>query len=486
MKFSRRLMLQALAATAAGTAVSRSFATPTPLTTWAPASGWGTFGAPRRVLEIFLRGGASQWGAFWYDATLGAATGDTTLSTVTDWPTITNGIVPPSNFWQGYQLGRAAAPALRYVSNGLGVNRFLGQHMRVIRVRHELLPHEAAIPYTATGTTLGRTHMSGLGAAIWRRADEQEGPLGVRSLVFQSGSESGDDLAARYAAMCGNHGPEFIPPIITLGDPAFYNALPRTNLTTSDALKGFYRDRYEDRLRFTPAGGGAPFVVRSDGFSAYNASLNTALNHHQALHSLLAPYAADLFPDPLTFVPDYHTQSLPRHAVEAAISLLSTTDVRHVAVIDGGVESHYDTHKGAAARTPAFIQNGNIWSTLDALADNLNTILDNGIAVLLHSEFGRIEETANDGTEHHMKGYVNAVISDLITSPGFTGDIDPVIPSRATFAGGALDGLSPTDTHAAVAQLAGIEPWQTDMFDDDQDLASLPGADEAYELLGVL
>lgn len=28
--------------------------------------------------------------------------------------------------------------------------------MRVIRVRHELLPHEAAIPYTATGTTLGR------------------------------------------------------------------------------------------------------------------------------------------------------------------------------------------------------------------------------------------------------------------------------------------------------------------------------------------
>jgi uncharacterized protein (DUF1501 family) len=149
------------------------------------------------------------------------------------------------------------------------------------------------------------------------------------------------------------------------------------------------------------------------------------------------------------------------------------------------VESHYDTHKPAAARTVPFIQNGNLWSTLDALADNLNTILDRKIAVLIHSEFGRSEREANAGTEHYTRGYVNVVVSDLISVPGFVGDIDTTDPSLASYTGGALDGLSSTDVHAAVASIAGIEPWQADMFDGDADRACLPGGNSAGTLLGI-
>ena len=63
MESSRRVFLQALAASTAVAMVagrSGAVANPVPkLTTWTPPGGWGTFGKPRRILEIYLRGGAS-------------------------------------------------------------------------------------------------------------------------------------------------------------------------------------------------------------------------------------------------------------------------------------------------------------------------------------------------------------------------------------------------------------------------------------------
>lgn len=476
MRTSRRILLKSLAAGLATAAISRREAAATgTLATWQPAAGFGALG-PRKVLEVFMRGGASMWGAFWYDPTEGTKTGDTSLSQL-EWEEIrgVTGMPPVLPFSSGW-LGRAAAPVKR--TSGV---RSLSQHMKVIRVRHELLPHEAAIPYTITGTTLGRPHQAGLGAAIWRRAHEQTGAGGIQALILQTGSQSGDNLAARYASATGNHGPEYCPPIITLGDPAFYDALPRTGLTATDSLKAFYRDRYEDRLRFQPTNA----LVRSDGWSAYRASLDTMMSHHAALYNLLAPYSLDLFPDLSTYTPDYHSQSLPRSAIQAAVDMLTTTDLRYAGVIDGGVETDYDTHKALSPHSVPFVQNGNVWSTLDALADNLDTILDSGITVLLHAEFGRIESGGNTGTEHHMRGYTNVVISDLITSPGFVGDIDAANTTYASYSLGARGSLSPTDVRAAVAQLAGIEPWQNDIHLNDVDLACRGSVNVASELLGV-
>jgi hypothetical protein len=174
---------------------------------------------------------------------------------------------------------------------------------------------------------------------------------------------------------------------------------------------------------------GAPSAVRSAGWTAYQASLDTMQQYHDDLYTLLTAYAADLFPNPAITVPDYHTNNLSRNAVKTAIKMLKAPGslLKHVAVVDGGVEADYDTHKPPPAGTIAagrveIVQNGNIWNICDTLANNLNAILDNNIVVLIHSEFGRREETPDDGTEHHMPGYTNVVIGDVITNPGFTGE----------------------------------------------------------------
>lgn len=485
MRLSRRLFLQSGAAAAATLAVRPSWA----LGTCSPTGG------PRKVLEIFLRGGASQFGAFWYDATLGGATGTGDATRNADdpghgvkWNEITSP-TPQTSTWTAATgsptLGRTVSPLFETRLNGFGQQMpKLSDYMRVLRVRHELLPHEAAIPYATTGTTLGRQKQSGLGAAIWRRADEANpGTSAIRSLVFQAGSASGDSLAANYTASFGNHTAARRPPIITLGDPDFFYALERANFTATDPVKYYYRTRYDGWMRYA----GTP--VRSAGFSAYESSLDTMRLHAPALYALLLNYEPTLFP---LVVPATYTDNLTRRAIETAVSLLSagTNDLEHVAVIDGGVEDDYDTHKTPAGRSAATIQNGNLWSVLDELATWSETIIDSQIVVLIHSEFGRKEKGQGlTGTEHHMRGYVNVVISDLITDPDYVGDIGGTDNDEAEYSGGLLPGLSPTDVHAAVAQLAGIDPWDPDMF--DRDLACLPdpapntNPDPASELLGV-
>lgn len=479
MRLSRRLFLQAGAAAAGVLAVRPSWA----LGTCSPSGG------PRKVLEIFLRGGCSQFGAFWYDTTLGNATGTGDTKTEAadpghgvDWIAI-RGATPQAQVWSAAPgsptLGRTTRPLFQ--TSG---THTLSDYMRVIRVRHELLPHEAAIPYATTGTTLGRQKQSGLGAAIWRRADEANpGTSAIRSLVFQAGSDGNDVLAANYLASYGNHTAARRPPIITLGDPDFFYALERASFTASDPFKYYYRTRFDSWMQYQ----GTP--VRSAGFSTYESVLDTMRLHAPSLYTLLLDYEPTLFP---STVPVAYDDNLTRRAIEAAVSLLAdgSNALEHIAVVDGGVEANYDTHGKRAGRSAATIQNGNLWSVLDELATWADTLVDSQIVVLIHSEFGRKEKGQGlDGTEHHMRGYVNVVISDLITSPDFVGTIGGTDNDIAEYSGGQLPGLTPTDVHAAVAQLAGIDPWDPDMF--DRDLSCLPdpapnqNPDPASELLGV-
>jgi hypothetical protein len=483
MKTSRRILLQTLAAGAAAAVARPALAQNADLGLWYPPSSGGAY-TPRKVLEIFLRGAASLYSSFWRDTTLGGAagTGDSTLTTP-EWQAITGGGAPTvHNFGTG-QLGTAAGPLFRLTGG-----RKLADHTRVIRVRHELATHEAGIAYAMTGSTLGRAELSGLGAAIWRRDVENTNPasVGIRSLVFQTGGELYDDQAGLHGAATGVHGAHYRPPVLRLGDDDFYAALPRAVPKLSDDLKKFYRNRYSDLFLYTHPTTGEVFDVRSAGFAAYQASLDAMQAYHLELESMLAPYQALLF-QPLA-TKDTHTSNYTRFAIDSAISLLMdpTHSLQHVAVIDGGVESDYDTHTQADDR---IIQNGNIWNVCDSLADRLDDIIDGQLVVLIHSEFGRKEKGGGtDGTEHHTRGYTNVVISDLVPtlSGGFAGDIGGLANDEAEHAEGSpvTPGLTPTDVHAAVAQLAGIEPWQYGMF--DRDLACLKTADAAAELLEVV
>jgi hypothetical protein len=498
MKPTRRTILKTLAASAAAAfAARRGLASGSnTLSTWTPSLGWGAYGQPRKVLEIFLRGGASFWGSFWYDTALGAETADTTFS---DWASIKDGAAPSVHGWTGVSgpaLGAAAAPLSRATAG-----RRLTQKMRVLRVRHDLLPHELAIPYAATGTTFGRPKMAGLGAALWRRYEEQNpgAPVGPKSLIFQTKNALGDIRAATYLATTGNHGARYRPPVIRMGDSAFYDGLDRSLRAGSDELKRFYGQRYKKRL--IPSGGSDE--VRSLGFEAYNAAGDSLINDYAVLREMLGLEDELLFPpedDPLwgalayadsgglyTSADLYARYNPTRYAIRAALDLLTnpavTVPVQHIAVIDGGVESDYDTHDDTASGK---FHNGNIWNVCDVLAGHLEDIFDNGVAVLIHTEFGRIY-TAGDpgGSDHHTRGYVNVVLSDLV-SKGYEGLVDGPSGEEASHVDATPDhpGLTPTDVHAAVAQLAGIKPWQEDMF--DADLALTGGAPlKSAALLGL-
>jgi uncharacterized protein (DUF1501 family) len=285
------------------------------------------------------------------------------------------------------------------------------------------------------------------------------------------------------------HGAQYRPPVLRLGDDDFYAALARTVPMLGDDLKKFYRNRYSDLFLYEHPQTNEVFDVRSAGFSAYRASLDAMQAYHLELETMLALYEPVLF-QPLAAPKDTHTTNYTRFAIDSAISLLRDPSyaLQHVAVIDGGVQSDYDTHTQADDR---IIQNGNIWNVCDSLALRLDDIIDGRLVVLIHSEFGRKEKGGGtDGTEHHTRGYTNVIISDLVASgalgPGFAGDIGGVANDEAEHVLGSpvTPGLTPTDVHAAVAQLAGIDPWQYGMF--DRDLACLKTADAAAELLGVV
>jgi len=533
---ARRNLLQLLAASATGLVAGRARAELNPnftndvrdvhrydfdlpnggLEPWAPAGVLNY--APCKVLEIFLRGGASPWGSFWYDTVEGGETGDTAL-TDTDWQDLT-GVAPPvpgvphlgafpvTHSWQGGTIGQAAHPLFRTAMrfNGPGVPatyRNLANYMRVVRVGHTLGAHELAIPFATTGSTIGRASQCGLGAAITRRVSEDTGTTatpGVHSLIFQTGRKANDTLASNYLAATGNHGAKYRPPVIPVGDSAFLDALDRTVASgvvgygenVNDTLKGFYRDRYSNRL--VPSGGSSP--VRSIAFSEYSAALDMMMLHAAWLRSVLLPYSGNGLFTPLST--DYNGDNVTRMAIRTGIDLLlGGNGIEHIAVVDGGVVNDYDTHDvaGGDILNAARIHGGGIWNVCNALFGKTNAILDNNILVLIHSEFGREQNGGNDGTEHHTQGYTNIALGPQL-APAFVGAVDsavvaPLAPAAkwtwwsASCPATPREGFGPTDVHAAVAAAAGIDPDQPDMYADHADLACVTLADAPTSVLGI-
>src|SRR5690606_23462371 len=133
----------------------------------------------RSVLEVFLCGGVSQYESFYCVPEHGASDG-------THWHLFANtaalaasldacGIeepmlepFAPDALGQMVHLGPFAAPLRR---------PDLLQRLRVCITRHELAPHEAAIPLVLSGRTLGNPAVAGLGAHVQRHFSELEPEL---------------------------------------------------------------------------------------------------------------------------------------------------------------------------------------------------------------------------------------------------------------------------------------------------------------------
>lgn len=438
-----------------------------------------------KVLEIFLYGGVSPWETFYvrtgvtdpgFDPFFGLGTEISDL----DWSTSCSGVPSPSNDTEPFQSDLVGAvdwgPSTKPLWRSDIFNR-----ARMVVLRHNLEPHEAAIPYALTGHVLGRPNFSGLGAAISHRFANPSHPLPYSYVLMPDGGATvGDNFHGMIST--GTHGGEHRPLLLTIGPSSgnISTQLLRTGMTSqANDLLRFYRASYADKLRTNGV------VARSKGYSAYTAGVDNLLGA-PSLSTLLT--GANLAPATeaacASFLPTPPGSDLNRTAaaIRAGAFLLSQPEAsggaRYVGVIDGGLVqaggAGYDTHGGNTLATGI-----NIWNTCSALASIIDTasppaagkISLNDTMVVIKTEFGRTPDpNGGAGRDHWVHGYVNIILGGPVTTRSIAGGIGfsgaekgharPVVLSPTL----ELGHFTPSEFQAALLLAAGIFPFQPENF----------------------
>jgi len=417
--FSRRSFLQWSAAGASACAV-------------------GLLGGParaalsgRKVLEIFHRGGMDPWRSFFRSLN-------------------NNGLEPD---WTAFAPGSSTTPQVGLNAGTLGrtahplAGTTLVNRLRVMCLKHDLAPHEAAVPFAMTGTRLGRPLYTGFGTAVNATASDT-----LASVVI----DTGDAVSVGAATALGGFGASFRPLVLRMGDEDFAATVERDIASRTNELKRLLKRSFADRL--IPSGANAR--VRSAGFDAYDSALLRLRNSDDIVSlisglDLTAPAATDF------------NQSLPRKAVQAAVDLLAGGTVQYACVIDSGVFTNYDTHNGDVdgGFDAATNQAGNLWGICAKLASLQSELDANQIMVVLNTEFGRLDvDGVTTGSEHWHHGYVNVFMGDTIPSTktlgsiAATGDDHATIDNPADPALNPLTPYSPADVRAVIAGRMGVTP----------------------------
>ncbi|MFT4979298.1 MAG: hypothetical protein ACI8S6_005208, partial [Myxococcota bacterium] len=200
-----------------------------------------------RVLEIFLYGGLGPFESFYAveeHGRSGAYAGEQFHLFADAHETIFGdcGLPPPwltpfanDSAGQLVQLGPLAAPLLARPD--------LLSRMRVLVHRHDIEPHEAAIPYALSGHRLGSPRLAGLGAAVQRHALAHGGGATPHSYVLYPSTEiSTDNL--RAASAPGLHPGAARPLSLRISDDMtdLHRSLQRANI-------GSRRDAYDALVR---------------------------------------------------------------------------------------------------------------------------------------------------------------------------------------------------------------------------------------------
>jgi hypothetical protein len=226
---SRRQFLKAAGRTTAGLALATGWPR---IARANPA--WGdlppgtiTTPADLKVLQIHLLGGVAPFESFYYrdspgrrtrgfDAEIAALVwnagcGTTPVGLETMTPVFGN----DSNGKQ-IKLGPFAKP--------LWNRPDIRDRIRVIVQSHNLLPHEAAIPFALSGLRLGNPNQANLGAAIAHRALAQDAEAGItRTLPYAYGLVSDtagvNSLLTTMMGSVGRHPGSARPLVLKIGPP---------------------------------------------------------------------------------------------------------------------------------------------------------------------------------------------------------------------------------------------------------------------------
>ena len=435
----------------------------------------------KRVLEVFLYGGLSPWETLYFVPEYGqpsdplypyqqfytfGGTGASSVSAAMSacgLPSTEPNGVPFATDANGkmVNLGPFASP-LRNRAD-------LTARLRVLVQRHELEPHEAAIPLALSGKRVGLPSLAGLGAHVQRYFLDQgdatrQSPY---SYVFSTGGLSGDNVNA--AAATGFH-PGTARPLLIKVDSAqaLYGLLARGRVGTSadrakyDAAIDAYVGQYQAKLRYQ--GMGTPLRSKRTADLAQAAA---AVQHSDAIANVLDQtlFAAQSG----SACGDSTSANLPAMSLKIARHLLThpTEPARYVCVSDTGLQESsggggYDTHTDNSHDTARNLKN-----VLDQLAamilapgeiDATKISLDDTM-IILNTEFGRtpVSQSGN-GRNHHPYGYVTAFIGGPITAQqaGVYGAIGPD--------GNAQTYLTPSESRIAALLAMGIYPFAQESF----------------------
>ena len=518
-RHARRQFLKAAGSATAAMGLSGAFSRLAHAAVWGdvPPSLWPS-PPDLKVLEIHLLGGVAPFESFYFRPPLGVRTRgfDAEIAGLTwNTPTCPN---TPSGLES--QIPFSALPFFANDSNTKEIR--LGpfakplwrtdifNRMRVIVLSHNLLPHEAAIPFALTGLRLGNPNQASLGAAIAHRyvaLDMEAGP--PRPLPYAYGLVADtaglNSLLVTQMGAVGRHLGAARPLVLKVGPgfATFITQLARSNMNTAkDALLDQYRGQYRDWLRF--AGTGPP--TRSNAFRDYDTSVGSLLEA-ASLSSFLGsvpttiPNNAECAREPSQA---FDTNANPtKTALQAAVFLLTrpvAERARYVCVIDSGIEPRvglpYDVHNAGHPGDTG----SNLWNVFQTLADLINDpalpadpnkLNLSDTLIIISTEFGRTpfkslgdmpNPAMSIGRDHWPQAYVNVLIGGPITSRAVIGSI-----SDAADLGGVADAShTPTDVKAAVLVAAGINPFESESYAVGQLSAPFGSAtthEQAMELL---
>lgn len=431
------------------------------------------------VLEVFLCGGVSQYESFYCVPEHG-------LSDNTHWHLFGNS----SELAAALETCGISEPALEpFAEDALGQVVHLGpfvtpirrrpdliQRLRVSVTRHDLAPHEAAIPLALSGRPLGSPRVAGLGAHIAQHfSGAGSDPGGTLAYVLTSSSMNSvfiDNLRALTAT--GMYSALARPLEIQVDGPSeFVERLSRPAVgelaAKVDGLVAAYADAYASELSWPATGE----LVRAPRFGDFRAA-SAAMARVTALRESF---------DAASFLPAAGTSCGETVALDsvgmqlglAARLLTQKNDpARYVCVVDTGFVPNsngggaYDSHTDNVG-----IQAKNLTHTLTHLArwirapgeaapDKID--LDSTLIVLT-TEFGRTPHAESvSGRNHWPYGYAQAFLGGPIRSPAVSGAWDAT--ARATVA------ATPAESRIAALLALGIWPFGPEAFN----VADVPGA----------
>lgn len=460
------------------------------------------------VLEVYLYGGLSPWETLYYVDDYGKDDG-TFYHQYTGSPDDIE-----SNEFALASCGAAGAdiaPAF-FANDELGNDVMTGPFafalreradlvdgLRLCVQRHDLLPHEAAVPFALTGKQVGQPTMAGLGAHIQRAFAELDRERGVTrqtpsSYVLASAAAIPSDNTAAFVA-AGTHPGGARPLRINIDNAARLEQLLARNGVSDrrgvhDDLVDVYVKRYQERLRFRGKGDAlrAPSLAELAQASRSLRDVDAIQNAFDP--ALLQPITGDL-------CGSGEQVNLPDQGLKLAAHLLTggggqnPERARYVCVVDSGLTvasggGGYDTHSEQAQTT---VRNfTNLMRSLAAVVNrpgenDPNKIDPQKTLIILNTEFGRtptLQEGAG-GRNHHASGYVTALLGGPVPGRTIFGAIDANAEATAY--------VTPAENRMAALLALGFWPYHNDAFvvsDHAEPSTEEAGAEDVLQkVLGV-